>query len=103
MSAPFNNKNHLKYPPEKVKRIFTKAIKEIKDKQIFNYPELHRSIGLSTLRTLPYLANRYQDNPELMILWNDLKHEMNKNLQKKIAEFELNRQFGIGNAIIEIA
>jgi len=47
MAAPFQNQNHLKYPPDKAKEIFRKAVKALKkNDQLFNDPSLHRAIGL---------------------------------------------------------
>lgn len=88
MAAPLKNQNHLKYPPARVKELFTKAIKAIQsDEEIFNYPCLHRAINLKTLRTLPYLANMYKNNPELMKLWEKVKSGLEENLQKRIEKF----------------
>lgn len=93
MAAPFKNKNHLKYPPGKVKSLFKKALQKAKNNEkIFNYPSLHRAVGLRTLRTLPYLANKYKNNAELMKLWGLVQKEMNKNLQKHIEQIELKWQ-----------
>lgn len=91
MSAPLKNKNHLKYPPVEVKRIFRKAIEALKnDEQLFNYPSLHRAIGLETLRTLPYLAEKYSGNKQIMKLWHSLQAELEKNQQKHIELYHNN-------------
>ena len=93
MAAPLKNKNHLNYPPGKVKHLFKKALQITKNNEnIFNNPSLHRAIGLKTLRTLPYLANRNKNNTELMKLWESVQKEMNKNLQKHIEQIELKWQ-----------
>lgn len=93
MAAPFKNKNHLIYPPGKVKGLFKKALQKAKNNEkIFNYPSLHRAVGLKTLRTLPYLANKHKSNAELMKLWKSVQKEMNKNQQKHIEQIELKWQ-----------
>jgi len=93
MAAPLKNKNHLKYPPGKVKGLFKKALQKTKsNEKIFNYPSLHRMVGLKTLRTLPYLAEKHKNNTELMKLWELVEKEMNKNLQKHIKQIELKWQ-----------
>jgi len=92
MAAPFGNKNHLKYTPEKVRDLFLEAIQTTKqNKDVFNYSSLHEAIGLSTLRTLPYLAEKYRDNLDLMQLWDSLKDELDKNLQLYIEQSEQKR------------
>lgn len=94
MAAPLKNQNHLKYTPEKVKKLLQEAIKITeKEDSIFNYPSLHKSIGLDTLRTLPYLAEKYKNNPELIYLWEILKTQMRKNMEKHIEQFTFERQF----------
>ena len=88
MAAPLNNTNHLKYPPKEAKRCFKKAIKAIKgDNQIFNWPQLHRAIGLKSLRTLPYLAEKFKSDMELMKLWDLLKTGLEKNQQLHIQKY----------------
>jgi hypothetical protein len=94
MAAPLKNKNHLKYPPIEVKRLFNEGIMKLKnDEKIFNYPCLHRSIGLKTLRTLPYLAEKYRDDKEIKNLWNQLLNELSKNQDIHINEIEFVRLF----------
>ena len=103
MAAPFGNQNNLKYTPEKVKKLFIEAIHATKqNKGIFNYPSLHNAIGLPTLRSLPYLAEKYQYNDDLMKLWNTLRTEIDKNLQIHIEKFEQERQSRTQNYTIEI-
>ena len=88
MAAPLNNTNHLKYPLKEAKKLLKKAAKAIKeDSKIFNWPNLHRAIGLKTLRTLPYLAEKYQYNNEFMMLWGLLMLELRKNQQKHFQEY----------------
>lgn len=104
MAAPLKNKNHLKYPPGKVKVLFKKALQKTKiNEKIFNYPSLHRAVGLTTLKTLPYLANKHRNSTELVKLWESVQREMNKNLQKHIEQVDLKWQSRIGHIIIEFA
>jgi hypothetical protein len=94
MAAPLRNKNHLIYTPDEVKRLFNEGITKVKnDEKIFNYPCLHRSIGLKTLRTLPYLAEKYRDDKEIKNLWNQLISELSKNQDIHIKEIEFVRLF----------
>jgi len=88
MAAPLNNTNRLKYPPKQAKKCLKQAIKAInKDRQIFNWPQLHRAIGLKSLRTLPYLAEKFNMDMELMKLWDLLITGLEKNQQLHIQEY----------------
>lgn len=85
MSAPFRNQNHLKYPPAETKRLFSKAIRALKkDEKLFCNGDVHRAIGLKTVRTLPYLAEKYKDNNEMMKLWGLLRKQQWNNLKKHL-------------------
>lgn len=91
MAAPMNNKNHLTFNHEVIKDILEDAILATKNNlEIFNFPQLHRAVGLQTLRTLQYLANRHRANPEIMNLWGLLMAEMGKNQQIHIQSLSAN-------------
>lgn len=86
MAAPFKNKNALKYSRMKAIELLSIGILSVQnDKTIFNYPALSKAYIKVNPRVFAYLEQKFQNDPEIMTLWSELKLGLAMNL-----EFHLN-------------